>query len=448
MSSRLFGTDGIRGPFGTAPLDQATVTRLGAALGAALQSSNQPAVVVLGGDTRSSTATLAGWLAAGLRGADAEIRYAGTIPTPGVATLVRSSEAACGIAISASHNPMPDNGIKLLDGTGTKWTTGAERQLEERLASGDHPEPLAVDELTEDPSLAETYRATLRDSLPGDRPLAGMRIVVDCAHGAASSLAPSLFEELGAEVSPMGNRPTGDNINLERGSTHPEAMAAAVEESSADLGVAFDGDADRVMLADERGRIRDGDAILYLWSRALAERGELEPRAIVATSMSNLGLEVALRDGGIEVVRCDVGDRVVFETLVRNDLLLGGEQSGHIIHRGLSTTGDGMLTAIHVAHLLRASEGPLSDLLSGLPRFPQTLQNVRVRTKPDLDSLPAVAAARTEVETALGDRGRLVLRYSGTEPLARVMIEGPDQEAIERMAGELVSAISREIGVE
>ncbi len=447
MTTSLFGTDGIRGPFGAYPLDRPTVVALGAALGAALREAASEPVVVMGGDTRESTVELCRWLAAGLVPAGCRIRYAGTVPTPAVAFLTRELRATAGIAVSASHNPMPDNGIKLIDGDGFKWTHEAEAALEERLAGNASPEGLPDPELEPDGALVESYVDHLITTLPGSRPLAGLEVALDCANGAASAFAPALFARLGAEVSVRCDQPDGRNINDGCGSTHPEALSQMVASSSAALGVAFDGDADRAQFADESGAIRDGDATLYLWGRALAERGELEPRAIVATSMSNLGLEVALRGEGIEVVRCDVGDRVVVETMKSRGLTLGGEQSGHIVHLGLSTTGDGMLTAIQIAFLVKESGRPLSELLAGLPRFPQTLKNVRVRRKPDLMSLPGVAEVAHSIERRLGDTGRLVLRYSGTEPLARVMIEGPEQETIERLAGELLTAIDGEIGL-
>ncbi len=447
MTARLFGTDGIRGPFGAFPLDRPTVAALGAALGRQLGESADRPLVVVGGDTRASTPELCSWLATGLRGSGIEVRYAGTAPTPAVAFLTRELGAACGIAVSASHNPMPDNGLKLIDGAGFKWTPEAESALEERLR--ETAPPSGPDSALEPESrLIDGYLSHLAASLPGEQPLAGLEVVLDCAHGAASAYAPDLFTALGARVSVHCARPDGLNINDGCGSTHPRSMAAAVADGPAVLGVAFDGDADRALFADEEGRVRDGDAVLYLWGRALAAAGALASNAIVATSMSNLGLEVALRRAGIELVRCDVGDQVVVDTMRRRGIVLGGEQSGHIVHLGLSTTGDGMLTAIQLAAIVRSAGKPLSELLRELPRFPQTLQKVRVRSKPDLMSLPAVAAAAAAVERRLGDAGRLVLRYSGTEPVARVMIEGPEQEAIERLAAELLTAIDGEIGVQ
>ncbi len=447
---KLFGTDGIRAPFGTPPLDRPTVTAVAHALGRGLAEAagGDPApMVVLGGDTRASTPEICRWVAAGLAAGGARWRYVGVVPTPGVAFLVRALGASAGVSVSASHNPLPDNGVKLLDAAGHKWSPAAEARLEARMEAGVRVPRL--DELAAAPDAAAPYLEGLRARVPGDgsRPLAGLRVGLDAAHGAAAPYAERLFAGLGATVVARGDRPDGSNINEGCGSTHPEALAALVAAEGLDLGIAFDGDADRAILVDERGRVRDGDAILYLWARALAAAGRLEPPKIVATSMSNLGLERSLAADGIEVVRCGVGDREVVETMRREGIALGGEQSGHVVDLELSSTGDGLLTGLTLAALRAAAGRPLSAMLAGFTRYPQVLHNVRVREKPLLDSLPAVAAAAREVEESLGADGRLVLRYSGTEPLARVMIEGPDQETIEALAGRLTAAIDREIGL-
>jgi len=462
---RLFGTDGVRAPFGVPPLDRATVTALARALAAALAESgpalepaagrqSEPApeagpLVVLGGDTRESTPEICRWLASGLAAGGARYRDAGVLPTPGIARLARDLGAAGGISVSASHNPYPDNGIKLIDGGGFKWSAAAELALEERLARGPAAGAavdLALPELAADPALAERYLDELAATLPAGRPLAGFRVVLDAGNGAASPLAEPLFSRLGAEVELLAAAPDGRNVNDGCGSTAPETMAARVRAIGADLGAAFDGDADRAIVADERGQVRDGDALLYLWATHLAGQGRLDPPAIVATSMSNLGLERALERPGIARVRCDVGDRAVVETMRAQGIVLGGEQSGHLVHLGLSTTGDGLLSALQMAGFVAATGRPLSELLEGFRRYPQILLNVRVKEKPDLLSLPKVAAAARAVEDRLGADGRLVLRYSGTEPLARVMIEGPDQQTVESLAGDLAGAIADEIG--
>jgi phosphoglucosamine mutase len=445
---RLFGTDGIRGRFGAPPLDRDTVTALGVHLAATLRESSpgEPPLVVLGGDTRESTPALCLWLAAGLAAGGAAIRFAGVIPTPGVAWLTRDLAAAAGAVVSASHNPYPDNGIKLLDPLGFKWSDEAEAALEARLATG--PTVPAVDQdLTADPELRESYLRRLAATVPrtAEPPLAGLKIVLDTGNGAAAASAGELFTRLGAAVTLLHAAPDGRNVNAGCGSTAPEEMAARVVAEKADLGAAFDGDADRCILADDQGEIRDGDAILYLWATALQARGELSPSRIVATTMSNLGLERALAREGIGIERCDVGDRYVVEAMRRTGIVLGGEQSGHIVESRLTSTGDGLLTAVQMAALVRQAGQPLSRLLAGFRRYPQVLLNVRVARKPDLTTLPRVAAAAQSVEERLGEDGRLVLRYSGTEPLARVMIEGPDQPAIEALAAELAGVIAAEL---
>jgi phosphoglucosamine mutase len=466
--------------------------------------------VVLGGDTRASTPEICRWLAEGLGAGGAALRYAGVVPTPGVAWLVRRLGAAAGVVVSASHNPYPDNGIKLIDAQGFKWSEAAEAALERRLrtALGRDPapsdgsrgrdpapsdgslgrdpapsdgsrgrdpapsdrslgwdpapsdglprralsagQPLAC-ELTAEGDLQEGYLRSLAGSVPSSAaahgpPLAGLHVVLDTGNGAASAYAGELFRRLGARTTVLSAAPDGRNVNLDCGSTAPEKVAAATLAAGADLGAAFDGDADRCILADERGEVRDGDAALYLWATSLRRAGKLHPPRIVATSMSNLGLERAAARAGIEVVRCGVGDRSVVEAMLSEGIRLGGEQSGHLVHLGLSSTGDGLLTAVQLACLLRQARQPLSALLAGFRRYPQVLLNVPVAHKPDLSTLPSVAAAARSVEDRLGGDGRLVLRYSGTEPLARVMIEGPDQAEIEAMAGELAAAIGEEIG--
>ncbi len=456
---RLFGTDGIRAPFGRYPLDRPTVTGLGRHLAASLRETTGEArpEVVLGGDTRESTPTICAWLAEGLVAGGADPRWVGVLPTAGIASVVRGLGTAAGAVVSASHNPYPDNGIKLIDPWGFKWTEAAEAALESRLLAdlpnraGGNEGPIF--ELgSRDEALVENYLEGLASTLPGRRPLAGLRLAVDAGNGAASALAGELFRRLGAGVQVIHASPDGRNVNLGCGSTDTGDLAREVVAGGHHMGVAFDGDADRVILVDEAGGERDGDAILFLWARDLAEAGSLGTPRIVATSMSNLGLERALAEHGIDVERCGVGDREVVETLRRESLLLGGEQSGHVVHLGLSTTGDGLLTALQMAFLVARemrrgdSARPLSDLLAGFTRFPQVLVNVAVREKPDLLGLPAVAAAVEEAEERLGDDGRLVLRYSGTEPLARVMIEGREQAEIEELAGRIAGAIEAAIG--
>lgn len=443
---RLFGTDGIRGPFGEFPLDRSTVRAVGRRVAESLDANGRQPTIVIGGDTRASTPVLARWLSDGIAAAGGRSRHAGVVPTPAVAVLTQALGTDAGIALSASHNPHPDNGIKLFDAAGFKWSRVAERRLEERLAAVDEVAAGAPPETDEgdievEPELAAIYRARLRSTLPAGKPLEGLTVALDTANGAATPFAASLLGELGARVHAMGDRPDGENINRDCGSTRPERLVGLVRESGSDLGLAFDGDADRVVLVDETGSLQDGDTILYLWATDLARRGALDPAAIVATTMSNLGLERALESAAIEVVRCDVGDRVVVETLRERGLLLGGEQSGHVVHLGLGTTGDGLITALAMARLVVESGRPLSQLAAPVERFPQVLLNVRVPRRVAFDELPSVSAKARQIERRLGEEGRLLLRYSGTEPLARVMIEGRDQEEIERLAADLADEI-------
>lgn len=461
-TSRLFGTDGIRAPFGTPPLDRPTVTAVATALAETLAETaggTQP-TVVLGGDTRDSTLEICRWVADGLAAGGASWRYLGVAPTPAIARLTAVLGADAGVAVSASHNPLPDNGVKLLDAQGGKWSEEEERRLEGRLpslAARDARAAQADDALpalaADEPAIERWFELVAASAEgEGDAgedaplPLAGLCVAVDAANGAASPYARRLFERLGARVQALCDGPDGQNINRGCGSTEPGRLVEAVKAWRCDVGFAFDGDADRAILVDETGAVRDGDAILYLWARALDAAGELPGRRIVATSMSNLGLERALAAHGIGIVRCGVGDREVVAAMRREGIVLGGEQSGHIVHLGLAETGDGLLTAVQVARLVHDAGRPVSELLADFRRFPQVLLNVPVASKPDLATLPAVATAVERVERELGDEGRLVLRYSGTEPLARVMIEGPEQETIDRQAREIADAIAGEVG--
>ncbi len=461
--TRLFGTDGIRGPAGEPPLDRRTLTRLGTVLGGLLQESHDQPSVLIGGDTRDSTSAIASALAAGLTGSGVEVRYGGVLPTPAVARMTADLGCSAGIAVSASHNRHPDNGVKLLDARGGKWSEAAERKLEARFRSsesavaGSESIPSSGPDLDSDsnsipstlqpePDLASRYVERVAGLFAPDA-LAGLELVLDAAHGAATPVASRLFGRLGAAVDLIGADPNGTNINNGHGSTHPEAAVHRVLETGADLGFAFDGDADRAVAIDARGTVHDGDAILYVLATWLEGRGALTPPRIVVTSMSNLGLEVALERRGIEAVRCDVGDRAVVETLIREDLALGGEQSGHIVLRDLTPTGDGLLTAALVARVVAETGTPLERLTEPFQRYPQILRNVRVEAKPPLESLPEVMAAARAVEDALGADGRLVLRYSGTEPLARIMIEGPEQSLIEGYAGRIAAAIESRLAL-
>ena len=443
--SSIFGTDGIRGSFGTPPIDPDTITRVGWALGATLRARGARPLVALGGDTRDSTPEVQSWVERGLVAAGAEVANAGVVPTPAVAALVRELGAAGGVSISASHNPWRDNGVKLFDALGFKWAQEEERRLESRLGNAPHFDEASEGTSTPDSALGERYLDHLLAALPAPRALDGLRIAIDAANGAASPWARRLFEAAGARVESFHDQPDGENINVDCGSTHESEIARLVRETGCDVGFAFDGDADRCMVADETGHVLDGDAILFLLARDRKTRGDLDPSRIVVTQMSNLGLDAALHRHGIEVVRCGVGDREVVEEMRRSGARLGGEQSGHLVNLDLGSTGDGLQSALQVAILLAGAKAPLSKLAAQFETFPQTLQNVRVSRKEDFSKVPGLDALVADVRARLGEEGRVLLRYSGTEPLARVMIEGRDKAVIESMAGEIARTIERHL---
>ncbi len=436
---KLFGTDGVRGAFGSPPIDAATMTRLGRQLGLRLKKNHAEPWVVLGGDTRESTPELASWLIAGLESAAVPSRWLGVVPTPGVAYLTRTLGAACGIVLSASHNPWRDNGVKLIGPDGFKGSKLAESELEIAVA-GDTTEPAGGRLPEPETGLVEDWMAHLLSGLGEAQALAGLRIAVDAANGAASPWASELFARAGADVAVFHHQPDGRNINVACGSTEEGEIARLTVGNDCLLGVSLDGDADRLIAADATGRILDGDAILYLWARALQQKGELHPEAIVVTEMSNLGLDLGLRQHGITVHRCAVGDRAVVEAMRAGKARLGGEQSGHLIHLDLTTTGDGLLSALHLARLLAQQPDLIEN--SDFVRFPQTLHNVAVSHKPPFESIAGLAELLDQTRRELGDEGRVLLRYSGTEALARVMIEGRDEARIEVLA----QAIAQRIG--
>ncbi len=450
MGRELFGTDGIRGIPGRYPLDDATVYAVGRALGhhIATQASGTPRVLV-GMDTRESGPHLAGRLAAGLLAAGAEPVSAGVITTPGVAVLARSNGFHAGVVISASHNPFNDNGIKLFNHSGMKFADQVEEGLEAEILRlrDSAPPPGGEPSLHPQSGLANEYLERLRRSADGSARLDGLSIVLDCANGAASRLGPELFTSLGARVVAIHNSPDGRNVNAGCGSLHPEAMCRAVVEHGAQLGVAFDGDADRALFSTASGRLVDGDGVLYVSARALKARGQLRGDAVVGTVMTNLGLQLALEREGIELVRVPVGDRYVLEEMLRRNANLGGEPSGHVIFLDNGPAGDGLATALKIAAAVMG-DGSLEDLVSGLVLFPQRIVNIRVREKPPLDSLPEVAGMAERARKALGEASRIVLRYSGTEPVARVMVEAPEQSEVERWASALAEVIRRRIGTD
>lgn len=445
MPRQLFGTDGIRAVAGQPPLDRPTVFAFGCALGewaAANAPHGGSPQVVIGTDTRESGHWLAEHVAGGLRRAGVEVRFAGLSTTPGVAYLTRVEDFVAGVMISASHNPYQDNGLKAFDHSGFKLPDELEHQLEQRIfgiLTGD-VSPAAV-ELVPDEALDNHYLDYLVSTFSCD--LKGLRIVLDCANGSASRLGPELFSRLGAEVIPTGCSPDGRNINLNCGALHVEALRDAVLAHGAHCGAAFDGDADRCMMVSGSGRILDGDHLLLIGARDLLERGGfdgLEP-VVVSTVMSNLGLEKALEKSGIALRRTAVGDKYVLEEMIRAGLPLGGEQSGHVIHRRHATTGDGMLSALRALEVSQRSGGSLDQLASGFEVYPQKLVNVRFKVKRPIEELPEVQHAIQDAQTEMGDSGRVLVRFSGTEPLARVMVEAANPEYVERHTRRIANAI-------
>ena len=456
---RLFGTDGMRGEAGRFPLDAATVRVTGRSLARRLaaRSGNHAPRIVTGRDTRESSVWIERALVMGAHEAGAQCESAGVITTPGVAYLTRILPADAGVVISASHNPYQDNGIKIFSPSGRKLDDATERLIETDIAAGTGDRATADQKQLVGPAdetepekaaaLEARYLDFLAEEIAAKLSLEGLRIVVDCAHGAASRLAPALFARLGAQLIAINNSPDGRNINRNCGSLHVEGMRQRVVEQHADLGVAFDGDADRALFVDRRGQSVDGDATMWVMAQYLEERGRLNDHLVVATVMSNIGLEIALRSRGMRLLRTDVGDKYVLDELLRTGASLGGEQSGHIIFPRLSLAGDGMITTLSLLRAMQEKRAKLDELTGGLTRYPQVLVNVRVREKRPFEEVGEIARLVDEVVAQLGDRGRLLLRYSGTEPLARVMIEGERQDEIERYAGRLASVIRESLGV-
>jgi phosphoglucosamine mutase len=445
---RFFGTDGIRGRAGEPPLDAATVQKIGRAIVRALGIPEPK--VLLGRDTRESGPELEAHLAAGLAAEGAIPESAGVLPTPAVAHLARQRSGGrrksgydLGVVLSASHNPYEDNGIKVFGGAGRKFSTDMEEKTEAIIEELDPP-------LLGPPTLAQrdlssAYLGHLFASYHGPS-LEGRHLVVDCANGATSFLARRLFEGLGARVTVIHDAPDGRNINRGCGATVPREVADAVVKHGAEMGMAFDGDGDRCILADANGRVVDGDHVLFLTARHLAAAGRLKGGAVVGTVMSNVGLEVALGKLGLPLVRTAVGDRNVLEEMERRGANLGGEQSGHVIFLDHEPTGDGLLTALEVLEVVGASRRGLAELAEELPVYPQILRNARVREKADIEAIPEVRTALDEARTTLDGRGRLVVRYSGTEPVLRVMAEGPDEAEVKRLVDQIVDRVVARLG--
>jgi phosphoglucosamine mutase len=446
MAKQFFGTDGIRGVPGTPPLDDATLHAVGRGVGRFLHKEHAPPRALIAMDTRQSGPHIAAILAAGLQQSNVAVTFAGVLTTPGVACLVRQNDFHAGVVISASHNPFHDNGVKLFSHAGMKFPDAVEEEIESEIPvflsakAKSRPAPLTIDG-----SLHSQYLDFLRSRVLAGANLQGLRVVLDCANGAAYRLGPELFRSLGCDVVTIGTDPDGRNINAGCGSLHLEKLQQRVPAEKATLGVAFDGDADRALFVSASGKIINGDGVLLAAARFLQGAGKLPGNRVVATSMSNLGLERVLANENIALARTNVGDRYVLEEMLKSGNALGGEQSGHIIFLDDSPAGDGLLTAVKVASLV-AMRGSLDALVAGLKDYPQTIVNVKVKTKPPLEKVPEVVKALREAESALGSNGRIVLRYSGTEPLARVMVEAEHASDVERFSESIASAIRATIG--
>jgi phosphoglucosamine mutase len=451
---QLFGTDGIRGVAGEFPLTSDSTYLIGRALGHDLMQSAARPAVVIGQDTRESSGWIADRMTQGLSSAGCEVHSAGIITTPGVAFLARSRKYAAGVVISASHNPWTDNGIKVFSGDGYKLPDAHELAIEkeifallEKPVSLETPGTAKVSSLPGDAGLREAYIDWLSRNVSTD--LGSLRILVDCANGAATAEAPELFHACGVKAAFLGVSPNGRNINEGCGALHPDVVAKTVADQKGqfDLGITFDGDADRALFSDADGRVVNGDAVLLLAARDLQSRGLLRGSSLVATTMSNMGLEIALKKSNIRMLRANVGDKYVLEEMLKTGAILGGEQSGHIIFRdGEATTGDGLLTALRVMEIMARSGKPLAALVADLKVFPQTIQNVRVREKVPFAKVPEIQQAVEAAERELDGNGRVVVRYSGTEALARVMVEAESEKHMRAVAERIANAISTALG--
>jgi phosphoglucosamine mutase len=449
MNKRLFGTDGLRGQVNIFPMIPEVALRLGLAAGAHFRNGKGRHKVVIGKDTRLSGYIFEYALSSGFCASGMDVFLVGPLPTPAIAFLTRSMRADVGVVISASHNPYQDNGIKFFDRHGCKLPDSAEDRIAQCVLADacewDFPAPDGVGRAFKIEDSPGRYNVYLKSTIPSELKFDGLKIVLDCANGAAYRVSPLIFEELGAKVIKLGVEPDGTNINREVGSLHPEVTARKVREAGADIGIALDGDADRVIVVDEKGVVLDGDQIMAICAQDMMGRGELPGNLLVATVMSNMALEVFMKEQGGALLRTSVGDRYVFEAMQREGATLGGEQSGHIIFRRHATTGDGTLAALQLIRIMLERGRPLSELAHQLEPYPQVLVNVRVEKKIPFEEAPGVLDAVREAEAALAGKGRVLLRYSGTEALARVMVEGQDQAQVNGLAGSLAAMLKERL---
>jgi phosphoglucosamine mutase len=447
---KLFGTDGVRGVANVYPMTTEMAMQIGRAAAYIFRNGHRRHRIVIGKDTRLSGYMIENALSAGICSMGVDVLLVGPLPTPGIAHITSSMRADAGVVISASHNPFQDNGIKFFSRTGFKLPDEMELRMEELIFSNsmDSLRPIAteVGKAYRIDDAAGRYVVFLKSAFPKELDLSGLKIVLDCANGAAYKVAPAVLEELGAEVITLGVKPNGININAGCGSLHPEMIGATVRESGADLGIALDGDADRVIFVDESGNEVDGDHIMAICATDMIERKILRKKTVVATVMSNLGLDIAVRRAGGKIVKTAVGDRYVVEEMIRGGYNLGGEQSGHMIFLDHNTTGDGMLSALQVLAIMRRSEKRLSELAHVMTPLPQVLVNVRVSEKKDIRKITEIDSRIRLIESELGETGRVLIRYSGTEPLLRVMLEGEDHGRIDGWAREIADLVAQHIG--
>ncbi|MBN2141563.1 MAG: phosphoglucosamine mutase [Desulfovibrionaceae bacterium] len=447
MTDRLFGTDGLRGQVNIFPMTPEISLRLGLAAGQYFRNGSKRHRVVIGKDTRLSGYVFETALTSGLCATGMDVFLVGPLPTPAISFLTRNMRADLGVVISASHNPFMDNGIKFFDREGFKLADDVEDEISRLVMAEDpkwsFPPPEQVGRAYKIEDSRGRYIVYLKYSFPQHLTLDGVKVVLDCANGAAYGVAPYVFEELGAKVVSLGVKPNGLNINDKCGSLYPEVVANMVREEGADIGLALDGDADRLIVVDEKGDIMDGDQMMAVCAQDLMNRGRLAGNTLVTTVMSNMALEVFMRDRGGRLLRTQVGDRYVVEAMRREGAVLGGEQSGHLIFMDYSTTGDGLLAGLQLLRIMRERETPLSELSHLIEPFPQVLRNVHVRRKVPFEEVPEIHRAVEAVERELGDRGRVLLRYSGTESVARVMVEGQDEARVARLAADLAQVLER-----
>jgi len=447
---RLFGTDGVRGVANVEPMTPETVVKLGRAMAYVCRKAFGRGKIVIGKDTRLTGYMLEGALISGICSMGMDVLLVGPLPTPGIAFITKSLRADAGVVISASHNPFEDNGIKFFSGEGWKLPDEMEKKIEELLFSRElesiRPPAKEIGKAYRIVDAQGRYVEFAKNTFPKGMTLEGLKVAIDCANGAAYKVTPAALKELGAEAVALNVHPNGVNINKDCGSLHPEVIQRAVLEEKASVGIAHDGDGDRVIFADEKGRVVDGDQTMAICALELQKEGRLHGNTLVTTVMSNFGLELAMKEAGIKVVKTAVGDRYVLERMLKHGYNLGGEQSGHIIFLDYNTTGDGLITALQVLAIMKKTGKPLSELASCMTPFPQVLVNVRVKRKREFSSLPRVCAAIEKAERVLNGRGRVLVRYSGTEPLARVMVEGMDRGEITSLAQEIASAMEGELG--